>query len=261
MQTTRTRRGSSFQERDSEGPFTNRSRGNGYGYENDYSDDRFGSRSSRYDEDDFDQGGGYGRSSRFQGRLQRDEDFDDEDYSRNRGRRAYDDSAEYDDEDYDVDRYDEDDDYGTRGRYDRDERWGRRDYSSMNRGDYRNQPHGQHRSGWDERYYGNVSGRRGYTGGREYYGGGYQGEGYQGGIFQRGGYEGGSYRQGRGYGSDMVERGLSSRRSQERGRGFASMPREEVRRIASMGGRAASHSRSGTQTRRSQRSSRSRSRR
>jgi hypothetical protein len=44
----------------------------------------------RYDEDGFDEGGGFGRSSRFQG----DEDYYNEDYSRNRGRRAYDDSAE-----------------------------------------------------------------------------------------------------------------------------------------------------------------------
>jgi hypothetical protein len=245
MQTTRTRRGSSFQERDSEGRFTDRSRGNGYRYENDYDDDRYGNRSSRYDEDDFDEGVGYGRSSRFQGRFQGDEDYYNQDYSR--GRRAYDDSAEYDDEDYDVNRYDEDEDedYGTRGRYDREDRWGRRDYSSLNRGEYRNQPRGQHTSGWDERYYGNVSRRRGYTGG---------------GGFDGGRYEGGYYRQGRGYGSDMEERGLRSRRSSEHERGFASMPRDEVRRIASMGGRAASRSRRSTRTGGSQRSSRSRSR-
>jgi hypothetical protein len=242
MQTTRTRRGSSFQERDSEGRFTNRSRGNGYGYENDYDDDRFGNRSSRYDEDDFERGG-YGRSSRYQG----DETYYDEDYPRNSGRRAYDNSAEYDDEDYDYDydvnRYDEDEDedYGTRGRYDRQERWGRRDFSTMNRGDYRNQPRGMHNSGWDDGYYGNVSSRRGYSA--------------RGGF--NGGYERGSYSQGRGYGSDKYESGVSSRRSSGRGQGFASMPREEVRRIARMGGGATSRRRSAG----SQRSTRSRSRR
>ena len=242
MQTTRTRRGSSFQERDSEGRFTNRSRGNEYGYENDYDDDRFGNRSSRYDEDDF-EGGGYGRSSRYRD----DEGYYNEDYPRNRARRAYDNSAEYDDEDYDYDvnRYDEDEDedYGTRGLYDRQERWGRRDFSTMNRGDYRNQPRGMHNSGWDDRYFGNVSGRRGYN---------------QRGGFNNG-YEGGSYRPGRGYDSEMYE--SRSRRSSDRGPGFASMPREEVRRIASMGGRAVSRRHRSSRSGESQPATRSRSRR
>lgn len=66
MQTTQIRRGSSFQERDSDERFSNRSRRGGYGYGNNYDDDdRYNNRSSRYDEDDFDQSGRYGRSSRF----------------------------------------------------------------------------------------------------------------------------------------------------------------------------------------------------
>jgi hypothetical protein len=238
MQTTRTRRGSSFQERDSEGRFANRSRRNRNDYENDYDEDRFSNRRSRYGEDDFDEGR-YGRSSRYQG----NEENYDEGYPQNRGRRAYDNSAEYDDEDYDynVDRYNEnryneneDEDYGTRGLYNREQRWGRRDISSMNRGEYRNQPRGMHYSGWDERHYGNTAGRGGYE--------------------RFGGYDE-DYPRGRAYGSDMYESNLY--RSSGRSRGFASMPRDEVRQIASMGGRASARSRSS----RGSRSNRSRSRR
>lgn len=247
MQTTQIRRGSSFQERDSDERFSNRSRRGGYGYGNNYDDDdRYNNRSSRYDEDDFDQSGRYGRSSRFQG----DEQYYNEDYPDNRRRRAYDNSAEYDDEDYDydLDRYDQDEDYRTGGGYDRNERWGRRDMQSMSRSDYRNRPRGQHSSGWGQNYYGNASGRRGYNEG-----------GFNGGGFDGGGFEGG-YRQGRRSGSEMYEGGWNSRTSSGRDQGFGSMYRDEDRRIGSMSGRAYAGGRRSVYPE-SQRSGRSRYRR
>jgi hypothetical protein len=235
MQHNRSRRGNSFQERDSEGRFTS-SHNQGRG--RDYNDDR-----------------GQGNRSQYRNAYRNEDNYQDyprnSDHEYNRNEDTYN-QYQYDRDYRHLNERDNDYNQYNQGRYNqRDEynnynnqyndQYGRqnvgyRDYDDYNRRDYNDyNMNDRRRGGYDQQGQWNVGHNyQDYEMNRSYDRNPDHGMDYD------------RYNNGGGRGRDMEG---GSHHGDYSHRGFASMPKSEVRRIASMGGRAShggqSHRRGG----------------